>query len=38
MSVIVSNEDGEIFLFCKGADEYVTENGVVVVFSFCVCF
>lgn len=22
MSVIVSNEDGEIFLFCKGADEY----------------
>lgn len=23
MSVIVSNEDGEIFLLCKGADEYV---------------
>lgn len=24
MSVIVSNEDGEVFLLCKGADKYVT--------------
>lgn len=23
MSVIVSNEDGEVFLLCKGADKYV---------------
>ncbi|KAL2494037.1 putative phospholipid-transporting ATPase 5 [Forsythia ovata] len=26
MSVIVSNEDGEIFLFCKGADEVIFER------------
>ncbi|KAH6800420.1 ATPase E1-E2 type family protein / haloacid dehalogenase-like hydrolase family protein [Perilla frutescens var. hirtella] len=26
MSVIVSNEDGEIFLFCKGADEVIFDR------------
>lgn len=26
MSVVVSDEDGKIFLLCKGADRYVTRS------------
>lgn len=28
MSVIVSNEEGQIFLLCKGADRYVNDTNI----------